>query len=84
MMFIFHSAITLGLIAFSLGISLLIWGLRNEGAAIQLAKIAGSLVAIFAVISMLCSTYYVTKYWHEGYFETPTAAIKQLPNERRG
>ncbi len=84
MMFIFHVAITVGLIAFSSGISLLIWGLRNEGAAIQLAKVVGSLVAILAVISMLCSTYYVIKYWHEGYFQTPTATIKQLPNESRG
>lgn len=76
MMFIFHVAITVGLVALSLGTSLLIWGLRNEGAGIQLAKVIGSLVAIFAVLSMLCSAYYVTKYWHEGFFETPAAITK--------
>lgn len=72
MMFIFHVAITLGLVAFSLGIALLIWGMRNEGAGIQLAKVFGILVAIFAVISMLCSVYYNIKYWKKGFFETPT------------
>lgn len=76
MMFLFHTAMALGLIAFSLGLSLIVWGLRNEGAGVQLAKVLGSLVAIIAMISMLCSSYYVIKYWHEGYFESPAAMEK--------
>ncbi|HDV5709335.1 TPA: hypothetical protein RJD49_001002 [Legionella pneumophila] len=76
MMFLFHAAVTLGLIAFSLGVGLFIWGLRNQGAGIQLAKTLGILVAIIAVLSILCSGYYAIKYWHEGYFETPAAMEK--------
>lgn len=76
MMFLFHTAMTLGLIAFSLGVSLIIWGLRNQGAGVQLARVLGSLVVIIAVISMLCSSFYVIKYWHEGYFESPAALEK--------
>lgn len=37
-MFLFHVAMTLGLIAFSLGMILFMWGLRNQGVGVQLAK----------------------------------------------
>jgi hypothetical protein len=76
MMFLFHIAIAMGFMVFLFGISLFIWGLRHEGAGVPLAKVLGSLVAILAVIGILCSGYYGIKYWHEGYFETPAAMGK--------
>ncbi|AWN72383.1 hypothetical protein LEAN103870_12780 [Legionella anisa] len=79
MMFLFHIAITMGFIAFILSISLLIWGLRHQGAGVSLAKVLGSLIAVLSVIGVLCSGYYGIKYWHEGYFETP-AAMEKVPH----
>lgn len=79
MMFTFHIAVTLELIAFAIGFGLIIWSLRNEGKAIQLAKNIGTIVAIVAVLGMLCSTYYGVKYWHEGYFQTPLGMMQGKP-----
>ncbi|QLH42418.1 MAG: hypothetical protein HWD59_06670 [Coxiellaceae bacterium] len=72
MMFTFHSAIALALIAIALGIGLFIWGMRQEGVGASLAKIVGILIAIVAAVDILCSIYYAVKYWHEGYFQTPS------------
>src|SRR3569833_478941 len=79
MMFIFHTAITLGFIALSFGTLLIVWAARNEGKGISFANGVGIIVVIFAVLSMLCSTYYVFKYWHKGYFET-LSGMSMTPN----
>lgn len=72
MMFTFHAALALAFIAIVLGISLFIWGLRQPGAGASLAKVVGILIAIVAALDILCSIYYAMKYWHEGYFQTPS------------
>ncbi|AOU04111.1 TPA: hypothetical protein ACGG3U_001263 [Legionella pneumophila] len=71
MMFMFHSAEMLGLIAIALGIMLVVWALRNEGKSIGLAKIFGWLIVIIGILGELCSTYYAIKYWYAGYFQMP-------------
>lgn len=71
MMFTFHSAMMLALIAIALGVVLIVWSLRNEGQGIALAKVFGWLILIIAILGMLCSTYYSVAYWYKGYFQTP-------------
>ncbi|MCZ4719576.1 hypothetical protein O6C86_10170 [Legionella pneumophila] len=71
MMFMFHSAEMLGLIAIALGIMLVVWALRNEGSSTGLSKVFGWLIVIIGVLGELCSTYYSIKYWYAGYFQMP-------------
>ncbi|MHB1947885.1 MAG: hypothetical protein ACYCQI_07220 [Gammaproteobacteria bacterium] len=71
MMFLFHSAMMIALIAIALGISLVVWSLRNDGQSIALAKVFGSLIVIIAILGTLCSIIYSVKYWYGGYFEMP-------------
>ncbi|HBD7309442.1 TPA: hypothetical protein KKX07_000083 [Legionella pneumophila] len=71
MMFMFHSAEMLGLIAIALGIMLVVWALRNEGNSTGLSKIFGWLIVIIGILGELCSTYYAIKYWYAGYFQMP-------------
>lgn len=78
MMFMFHSAMMLALIAIALGIGLIVWALRNEGRGVVLAKVFGWLIVIFAVLAMLCSTYYAMSYWQSGYFQMPMGMMKMM------
>lgn len=70
-MFIFHIAISTGLIALAIGTSLYIWSQRQEGPGTGLARIFGFLIILLSITSMLCTSYYGVKYWHEGYFSKP-------------
>ncbi|HCC3243582.1 TPA: hypothetical protein ACW6D3_002686 [Legionella pneumophila] len=71
MMFMFHSAEMLGLIAIALGIMLGVWALRHEGRGTGLSKVFGWLIVIIGILGELCSTYYAIKYWYAGYFKMP-------------
>lgn len=71
MMFMFHSAEMLGLIAIALGIMLVVWALRNEGNSTGLSKVFGWLIVIIGILGELCSSYYAIKYWYAGYFQMP-------------
>lgn len=71
MMFLFHSAMMIALIAVALGISLIVWSLRHEEQSIALAKVFGWLIMIIAILGTLCSIVYSVKYWYAGYFEMP-------------
>ncbi|HBC0466369.1 TPA: hypothetical protein I8Y90_000383 [Legionella pneumophila] len=59
--FISHSY-SHGFLGFLFSITLFIWGLRHKGAGVPLAKVLGSLVAVLAVIGILCSGYYGIKF----------------------
>lgn len=76
MMFILHAAFFLGLIAVAGGVSLVTWSMRTEGNGVGLAKIFGVLIIFFSLLDILCLAYYGVKYWHEGYFESPTAMMQ--------
>ncbi|MBA2655315.1 MAG: hypothetical protein H0U71_09680 [Gammaproteobacteria bacterium] len=68
MMFLSHTAFALEVIALAIGISMLIW---SKTANNNLAKTFGYIIAILAVVGMLCPLYYAFKYWEDGYFGTP-------------
>ena len=70
-MFIFHSSIMITLIALALGVGLIVWSLRNEGMAVDLAKGFGWFVVIVAILGSICASVYVIKYTLAGYFQTP-------------
>jgi len=67
-MFILHITFSLGLIAFALGVALYVWGLRTQGAGTSTATVCGLFVAIFAMISILCTFYCALIYW-DGYLQ---------------
>lgn len=71
-MFMFHAAMMLGLIAIALGVSLVVWSVRNEGQGITMASIFGYIIIIVAILGEICSAYYSINYWREGYFQTPS------------
>lgn len=82
MMFLFHSAMGLSLIAIALGVMLVVWSLRNEGKGVQLAKVFGILIVIVAIFGQICSTYYSLKYWSNGYFESPAGMMHMQNNSK--
>ncbi|EKD71717.1 MAG: hypothetical protein ACD_46C00113G0002 [uncultured bacterium] len=72
MMFLFHIAFTLGLIALAIGTLLYMWSLPSESrAGVILAKWVGLIVTIFAILALLCIGYYGIKYGLEGYLQSP-------------
>lgn len=70
-MFFFHIAFALNLIAFGLGTCMIIWARKNRDQDYGAAKVIGYLMCTLAFLGLLCSTYYATRYWVEGYFESP-------------
>lgn len=56
-MFLSHIGFALELIAIAIGVSFLIWSLRNEGAGTVLAKVIGIVIVVLAVIDLLCTAY---------------------------
>lgn len=73
-MFLFHIALSAGLLAFGLGTCILIWSYRDTGKCIFTAKIVGWLISVAASISILCTIYFGILYSLEGRYATPAAA----------
>lgn len=71
MMFLFHSAMMIALIALVLGIGLVIWSLRNDGVGAGLAKGFGLFIIIIAILGSICASVYTVKYGYAGYFQMP-------------
>jgi hypothetical protein len=78
-MFLFHIALSAGLLAFGLGACILIWSYRNAGRCIFAAKLVGWLLSAAAVISILCTIYFGILYSLEGWANCPV-----LQNRMRG
>lgn len=57
MMFQFHAALSLGLIALSAGAGLFVMSKQIEGCAASLAKFVGAFVLLIALISTICTLY---------------------------
>lgn len=70
-MFLFHVAFSLNMLALCAGTAVYIWSDRNNGAGSSLAKIIGTLVILFSVISIFCTVYFGMRYWAEGYYDNP-------------
>ena len=82
-MFLGNQAFEIGLIALAAGIALILWSIRNEEKRANIARICGYIIAILAIFNMLCISYYIVRYWHEGYFQTP-AGISMMQNKPMG
>lgn len=67
MIFLFHAAFALELIALIASVSLFIWALRHEGPGIPLGRGVGFIVTLLAILGMLSTGQYGGKYWEEGY-----------------
>lgn len=71
LMFNFHIAFSLALIALAFGAAVLIWAKAHESVGVTLPKIIGYIVIIVAVLNILCSGYSASKYLMDGYFYKP-------------
>lgn len=71
-MFLFHTALPLGMLALTAGTALYLWSVRNNGEGVGLAKFIGIFVMIFSIGSIICTIYYGGIYWSKGYFQSPT------------
>jgi hypothetical protein len=71
MMFMYHCAEALSLIAIAFGVILVVWALRNEGKGVCLARAAGWVIIVLAVLGLLCSSYCVMKFWNHAYSPAP-------------
>lgn len=81
-MFMFHAAMMLGLIAIALGVTLVVWSMRNEGQGIGMASIFGYIIIIVAILGEICNTYYSLNYWHQGYFQTPHDGMNMTSKQK--
>jgi hypothetical protein len=70
LMFAFHLAFLLGLIAFALG-AMLLAKAKQVGTGMVLSKILAYLIMLFALLNIICTSYYGHKFWSAGYFDKP-------------
>ncbi|NGX63100.1 MAG: hypothetical protein KR126chlam6_00507 [Candidatus Anoxychlamydiales bacterium] len=70
MVFLVDIAFAIELIALVLGGTLLYF-LKAHKVQFAFGKVIAYFVIVVALITMLCSSYYGTKYWVQGYYETP-------------
>lgn len=68
-MFMFHSALALGLIALAAGCALFILGHRTDSCGKGLAKFFGVIIIIISVLSTACSLYTGAMFWKTGGFQ---------------
>ncbi len=80
-MFLFDLAFAVELIALGVGVILLVFAYRNEGAGVSLARLFGYIITIAAILSALCTTYYGICYWKQGYFKSPVSDTMKNKNE---
>jgi len=59
------------LIALGMGAMMLVWAYRTEGVGIAVAKVFGYIITIAAAVLLLCTGYYATYHWKQGYFKHP-------------
>lgn len=81
MMFLLDLAFAAELIALGVGVAYIIWSLRNNGAGVKMARVFGYIIAIAAMVGMLCTSYYGISYWWKGYFKSPNAPTLLMKKE---
>lgn len=81
MMFLLDLAFAAELIALGIGVALLVFAYRHEGAGVSLARAFGYIITIAAILSALCTTYYGICYWKQGYFKSPVAPMMKNKDE---
>ncbi len=81
MMFLLDLAFAVELIALGIGVALLVFAYRNEGAGVSFARTFGYIITIAAILSASCTTYYGICYWKQGYFKSPVASTMKDQGE---
>lgn len=81
MMFLLDLAFAMELIALGVGIALIVWSIRNDGAGVAVSKFFGYIISIASVFALLCTSYYGTSYWLQGYFTSPVAPMMMMKKE---
>ena len=81
MVFLFHLAFAMELIALAVGIGLLTWAYRNKGQCIGVARVFGYIITVLAVLVLLCTACCGICYWVKGYFRSPVAPLLMLKRE---
>lgn len=74
-MFLMDLAFAAELIALALGVGLLVWAYRSEGAGVALARVFGYIITIAAILTALCTSFYGISYWMAGYYQSPIAPM---------
>lgn len=78
------SAVALELIAIALGLFLLIWFKMHAEKADKSFRFFAYLIIIIGILTLLCTSYYSTRYWMTGYFDHSRAMmIKPVKVYRR-
>ncbi len=71
MIFEYHIAFALQLLALASGIVILSFARRPNQAKDSLLTIGGIVIIIATLLAMACNIYYATRYWEDGYFKNP-------------
>ncbi len=82
MMFLLDLAFANELIAMAVGVALLVWAFRNDGAGVKLARVFGYIITIAAVLGALCTSYFGSMYMFKGYFNKPMMMNMQMMNKQ--
>jgi hypothetical protein len=80
LMFTFHIAQALSLMALGLGVGFIVWAGRNQGSGAGALKFFGYIIAILSVLNIACNSYTSYKYWQKGYYEMPMM-MKMMGNQ---
>lgn len=70
MMFLAHIAYSTSVVTLVLGFALLAWS-KKDAQASGVLKTGGIIVLVMALLNMLCISYYMVRYWEDGYFKAP-------------
>lgn len=83
---IFQSSFTLGLLALAASVALLIWGMRNQGPGVGLARIFGAILVILSCLALIHSLYFSFILWNSGMGQRMSMGrtINSMPNEGSG
>ncbi len=78
MMYEFHIALALGLIALSSGVALFVWHDRRHVGA-SFSKTLGVIVFVIALLSIACTIYCGVMDWLEGDFKSHSSMRQSMP-----
>jgi hypothetical protein len=71
LMFTFHIAQALSLMALGLGVWFIVSAARNDGKCSGALKFFGYIIAIIAIMNIACNSYTSYHYWKEGLYNMP-------------
>lgn len=75
MMFLLDLAYGVEVLALGMGFAFLVWATQSQGEGQALAKTSGYIIAVLALLGILCTTYYGLSYWFRGHFTEPMSSM---------